>query len=214
MKYTLREAVAVAVKCAREYDKKLANTSILIIYRDRQDNMIKHLIIQFRPSNFQHLTGLLLKDQNGTILENRSILFYHKCIQNALKIDEVDFKPDNTTPLKLEALPRLMDLTKITRITGDYDNARLYLEAEKVVGGINYCLAISADENGFYYPKSALLEDIRNLTNNSSQVLSIFQKTNAETSFHKIRYVAKGLNIQNLKLPNEIKSIITLDYKF
>ena len=35
MEYTNRQAVAVAVACAKEYKQKLANTKLLIIYRDR-----------------------------------------------------------------------------------------------------------------------------------------------------------------------------------
>lgn len=41
---------------------------------------------------------------------------------------------DGTTHLKLAALPVLMDITKITKITGNYNNARSYLFVDKVMG--------------------------------------------------------------------------------
>ena len=60
-------------------------------------------------------------------MRNQSINFYRKCIENKLGLDEFQFKQDGTTQLKLVALPTLMDITKITKITGDYNNVRPYL---------------------------------------------------------------------------------------
>ena len=111
MEYTLRQAVSIAIKCGKEYKKNFANTKILIIYRDRETNTIKSIEIVFRPSNYQHLTGLLLVDNQGNIREKCSVEFYHKCTGNNLKESEVRFKEDGTTSLKLDALPYLMDLT-------------------------------------------------------------------------------------------------------
>lgn len=57
--------------------------------------------------------------------------------------------------MKLSALPVLMDITKITKITGDYNNVRPYLMVDKVMGGVNFCLGLSK-ENNTYVPSSAL----------------------------------------------------------
>lgn len=65
MEYTLKQSVRVAIKCGKEYKRKLANTKILIIYRNRKNNEIESMEIVFRPSNFQHLTGLQLLDADG-----------------------------------------------------------------------------------------------------------------------------------------------------
>ncbi len=136
MEYTLKQAVSIAIKCAREYKRKFANTRVLIIYRNRENNMIESIEIVFRPSNFQHLTGLLLKDKSGNV-------------------------------------------TNITKIVGDYDKSKKWMEADMIVGGINFCLAVSEnteDREHTYFPRSGLLEDIRNITRNPSQVLAIFKK--------------------------------------
>lgn len=210
MEYTKREAVAIVTKCAKEYEKKLAGTTVMIVYRDRMDHKLKYLEIVFNPTNFQHLTGLLLVDKNGNELEHKSLDFYHKCLHNHLSTEEIRFKPDFTTPLKLEALPKLMDLTKITKITGDYDQSKPRLKADKVAGSVNYCLAVSRDEKGMYYPKSGLLEDIRDITMNQSQVLAILQKRRQEKRYRSIKYVAKGLNLLSVRFPEEIADLLQI----
>ncbi|MCD7995119.1 MAG: hypothetical protein LUK37_26405 [Clostridia bacterium] len=63
--------------------------------------------------------------------------------------------------MKLSALPVLMDITKITKITGDYNHVRPYLFVDKVVGGVNFCLGLSKEDD-IYVPSSALLENIKN----------------------------------------------------
>lgn len=212
MEYTNRQAVAVAVACAKEYKKRLANTKLLIIYRDRISNDICYIEVIFRPSNYQHLTGLILLDNEGKVKDKSSIDFYHKCTRNNLKADEIMFKLDGTTPLKLDALPRLMDLTKITKIIGDYNHSKKWLEADVIVGGVNYCLAVSEQADETYFPRSGLLEDIRNITGQCSQVLAIFQKQICDKGKYKeIKNVAKGLDIKSLKIPDDLSEMIQLD---
>ena len=144
------------------------------------------------------------------MLRNQSVNFYRKCIENKLSVNEIRFKADGTTNLKLLALPSLIDVTKITKITGDYNNIRPYLLVDKVMGGVNFCLGLSKEED-FYVPSSALLEDIKNLTDAPSQVLAIMEKEKESTKYSVIRHVAKGLNLKNILLPDKIKEIINLD---
>lgn len=125
-------------------------------------------------------------------------------------LEEFRFKQDGTTHLKLEALPVLMDVTRITKITGDYNNVRPYLFVDKVMGGVNFCLGLSK-ENDTYVPSSALLEDIKRLTDAPSQVLAILEKKMDADTYSTIKHVAKGLNLNNVILPNEINNIINLD---
>lgn len=136
--------------------------SLIIIYREQKDNVIRHIEVTFHKGNYQHLTGLELIDENGNILHRQSENFYRKCIKNRLGTDEFCFKKDGTTPLKLTALPALMDVTKITKITGDYNLGRPYLFVDKVMGGVNFCLGLTKEGNE-YFPSSTLLEDIKKI---------------------------------------------------
>lgn len=108
------------------------------------------------------------------------------------------------------ALPILMDVTKITKITGDYNNVRPYLYVDKVMGGVNFCLGLSKEEK-VYVPSSALLEDIKKLTEAPSQVLAIMEKYIDEEIYVRVKHVAKGLNLKNIKLPDEINNMISLE---
>ena len=92
----------------------------------------------FYARNYQHLTGLELIDKEGNVLHNQSMNFFRKCIENKLGVEEFRFKKDGTTQLKLAALPVLMDITKITKITGDYNNIVLPEEINAMINLDNY----------------------------------------------------------------------------
>lgn len=209
MKFTKEDARRKVLNCAKQYQQRLLNKKLIIIYREKRDNVIRYIEVVFHERNYQHLTGLELIDKNGDVLHNQSMNFYRKRIENKLSVDELRFKPDGTTQLKLEALPVLMDITKITKITGDYNNVRPYLFVDKVIGGVNFCLGLSRDDT-VYVPSSALLEDIKRLTESPSQVLAILERDVDADIYSIIKHVAKGLNLSNITLPQEINAMIDL----
>jgi len=210
MKFTREDARRRVLNCAKQYKQKLLNKKMIIIYRERKDNAVRYIEVVFHERNFQHLTGLELIDRNGNVLRNQSMNFYRKCIENKLGLEEFQFKQDGTTQLKLAALPVLMDVTKITKITGDYNHVRPYLFVDKVMGGVNFCLGLS-QENDVYVPSSALLEDIKRLTEAPSQVLAILEKDVDADIYSTVKHVAKGLNLKKIALPQEINAMIDLD---
>lgn len=64
---------------------------------------------------------------------------------------------------------------------------------------------------GFYVPVSALLEDIKKLSKNQSQVLAIFSKAKTEEIYKTVRYVAKGINLYRIKVPCDVGDKISLE---
>lgn len=210
MKFTKEEARRNVLYCAKQYQKKLLNKKFLIIYREKRDNVIRYIEVVFYERNYQHLTGLELIDYEGNVLRSQSVNFYRKCIENKLGSEEFRFKVDGTTCLKLSALPVLMDITKITKIAGDYNHTRPYLFMDKVVGGVNFCLGLSKEDD-IYVPSSALLEDIKKLTDAPAQVLAILEKKTAEEIYMVVKHVAKGLNLNSIVLTDEINDMISLE---
>ena len=210
MKFTKGDARRRVLNCAKQYQQKLLNKKLIVIYRERQDNAIHYIEVAFHERNYQHLTGLELIDKEGNVLRNQSMNFYRKCIENKLGLEEFRFKQDGTTHLKLAALPVLMDITKITKITGNYNNVRPYLFVDKVMGGVNFCLGLSKVADTFV-PSSALLEDIKKLTDTPSQVLAILEKEADGKIYSTVKHVAKGLNLNTIILPDEMKAMIDLD---
>jgi hypothetical protein len=209
MKFTKEDARRRVLNCAKLYRQKLLNKKMLIIYRDRNDNKIRYIEVVFYERNYQHLTGLELVGKDGRVQKNQSVNFYRKCIENKLSTEEIQFKKDGTSQLKLEALPVLMDVTKITKITGDYNYSRPYLLVDKIIGGVNFCLGLSKEED-VYVPSSALLENIKRLTDAPSQVLVILEKDIDEALYSIVKHVAKGLNLENIRLSDEINAMIDL----
>ena len=208
--YTLEEARRIVMQCAKQYQANLLDKQFILIYRDRNDNKVKALEIKFEKGNYQHLTGIEMIDNEGNVREHVSELFYSKCLNNQLAKDEIQFKKNGTTNLKLLALPVMMGIHKVTKIAGDFNYSRPYLVADKVIGNVNFCLGLRhADE--YYVPVSALLEDIKQLTNVQSQVLAILSRESGEERYTNIRHVAKGLNLNNLNLPEDIMKKISLE---
>ena len=208
--YSLEEARKIVMDCAKQYEKNLLNKNFIIIYRDKLSNQIKDLEVFFGKENYQHLTGIELIDEDGNIREHVSKLFFEKCIKNTLSKKEFQMKKDGTTNLKLQALPTIMEIHKVTKIAGDFNYSRPFLVADKVVGNINFCLGLKCI-NEFFVPVSALMENIKSITTNQSQVLAILSKEAADLIYSNIRHVTKGLNLNNLVIPKNIKSKITLE---
>lgn len=210
MGFTKEEARKKVLNCAKQYQKKLLNKKIIVIYRERYNNTVRYIEVMFYERNYQHLTGIELIDKAGNVLHNQSVNFYRKCVENKLGLEEFQMRADGTSYLKLMALSSLMDITKITKITGDYNNIRPFLFVDKVMGGVNFCLGLSK-EKGVYVPSSALLEDIKKLTNEPSQVLAILEKAVDDNIYVTVKHVAKGLNLNNIVLPDEISILISLE---
>lgn len=76
---------------------------------------------------------------------------------------------------------------------------------------MNFCLGLSREDN-VYVPSSALLEDIKRLTDAPSQVLAILEKDADAAIYSAVKHVAKGLNLNNIALPQEINEMINLDH--
>lgn len=66
MKFTKEDARRRVLNCAKQYQQKLLNKKMIIIYRERRDNKIRSIEVVFYKRNYQHLTGLELIDKNGT----------------------------------------------------------------------------------------------------------------------------------------------------
>lgn len=198
------------INCAKLYQKKLLNKKLLVIYRERTDNTLQFIEICFYERNYQHLTGIELIDEKGNKITGQSRNFFRKCLNGKLSLKEIQFKKDGTTPLKLSALEILMDVTKVTKITGNYNGSRPKLVIDKIIGGVKLCLGL-ANEGKTYVPASALAENAKTLIQNPSQVLAIFEKDKNDTIYSTIKHVAKGLNLNTLTLPQEINNIISLE---
>lgn len=207
--YRKKEAIQIVTKAAKDYKRLLENQNFLFIYRNRSSNQIEYFETLFTARNFQHLTGIQLLSENGSLITNH-IQFYQKCIDNKLSESEIHFKPDGTTPLKLYALPQIIHFLKSSKMTAIYHDIRPKLTIDRLVGTTGFCLGFTYDKRGYYMPSSALLEDIRKLAGESHQILAVLSKTASKEIplYRTIRHTAKGINLENLLLPPDLHALL------
>lgn len=74
----------------------------------------------------------------------------------------------------------------------------------------SYSIGELSREDEEYVTSSALLEDIKKLTDAPSQVLAILEKDIDSEIYENIKHVAKGLNLNNIRLSDEISRMIDL----
>ena len=117
-----------------------------------------------------------------------------------------------TTPLKLAALPRIVNFLSSSKMAAVYHEIRPKLAVDILAGTTNFCLGFTSDKRGYYIPSSALMEDIRKLSLESYQILAILSKpASGKTPFYKdIRYTAKGFHLDALSLPPDLKALLDL----
>jgi hypothetical protein len=211
--YTKKEALKIVIATAKEYHRILEGINYLFIYRNRKNNCVEFFESVFLPRNFLHLTGLEYVNSEGKV-QNNAIDFYNKCIKNILVEEEIRFKADGTTSLKLQALPKLVNFLQFSKITTLYNGVRPKLSMERIAGTTNYCMGFVKD-NEYYVPNSCLLEDIRNLGENPSQILAIFSKSANDKGgvYKNICYVAKGVPIEKIQMPKKLREKIILENK-
>ena len=213
MAYCKRDAIRIVSSAAKEYQKKLEGTNLLFIYRDRKTNQIEFFEAIFLANNFQHLSGIEMIDSDGNRVQSAT-LFYQKCLDGKLKEEEIRFKDDGTTELKLNALPYVVSFIDKSKITGLFNGKGLTLEIDRLVGTVTYCLGFIQDGE-YFYPGSCLLSDFCNLVDVPSQVLAIFSKSveEKEPLYKNIRYLAKGFPIEKVNFPEKLRDKITIENK-
>ena len=97
-------------------------------------------------------------------------------------------------------------------MTAIYNGIRPRLSIDRLAGTTNFCLGFTKDQH-YYVPSSCLLEDIRNLSDVSYQILAILSKP-AKRDFpiyKDIRYVAKGVPLNHLNFSDDLSQKISLE---
>lgn len=189
-----REALQIIVKCAKLYEEKLRDKTLLVIMGSEKSFTYKEMY--FPKKNFLHLTGAKVK-----ISANH---FYNKSIHSKLALDDFQFNDDGTTRLKLNVLPELLSMK--VNMFGTYSGTRPKLYTEKLLGNVRGCLGFirSAEYGNFYVPNTTLETDMRNESKDCKRVLFILRKAKKDTLYSELIYSAKKTNKEILKSINKI----------
>lgn len=203
--YTRKDAIRILTVTAKDYKNILEGRNFLFVFRNRVDNNVDYFETLFLPKNFQHLTGVEYVFDGIVVRE--PIRFYNDCVDGRIRLDRIQFRKDGTTQLKLVALPKIVNFISSSKMTGLYNRVRPKLAVDRLSGTTNFCLGFARDGR-YYAPSSCLLEEIRDLTDKPSQILAVMSKKSGESVYKDIRYVAKGLPFNKLKLPKDLGELI------
>lgn len=168
------------------YEQSLKNKKLLILYGHNANNP-ESIECLFLNTNFKHLTGI---DNNDPPL-----VFYKKCLNRRLSEEDIIFKKDNTTEIKISVLKKTLQLFSNGKMIGIYDDNRMYLQTDKLIGGVNSCLGFILDNNDFYYPNTLIKGDIRHLCSKGSvkPINAILRKDIKADVYEEICYVSKRI---------------------
>lgn len=182
-----KQAFELLNQSATMYKDNLLNNSFLFVFKKNTE--LKNVEVLFLDSNFQHLTGLQTK------LKIRPKIFFEQIINNRFNIENIMFKKDGTTDLKLRVLPNLMNIHKSCKMIGCYNKnnfTQVLLDTDMTIGNIKGCIGISKyNQKKHYYPKTALNQDIRKITYQQYPVLCILKKSSSDKKYNQICYISK-----------------------
>ena len=190
----MENAVRIVIECAKIYDHELAGKSVLFIYGSPEH--AEYIECLFSKSNYLHLTGLIYKGSSATD-------FYRQCLARKLSPSNIALASNGTTRLKLEILPKIVNIHKCAKMIGTYNESKIHLYTEQLVGTQLGCIGFKLD-NGYYVPNTAIREDIRNITTGTKRVLIILRKGCEDEKYNEVCYKAKGLNTDSFGIQSFI----------
>lgn len=188
------------IKYARLYNENLNNKRTMFIYCDTYG---AHQAIEVlcRSANYLHLTGVKTNLQAN--------VFFNRAMGGSLSSKDFEIGNLHGVEKKLYALESIVSLHKNPTMTGDYNNSKIHLTADKIIGTEKFCLALKHDTkrdcyvpNGIYVPVSSLQDRISALVSGKpTRILAVFQKSQSDKEYSVISYIANKTDIRQLRPP-------------
>lgn len=198
---SIKEALKVIVKAAKNYDIKLRDKHFLIVYQE--GSQMKTVSVGFRDMNFLHLTGV------KTNLSAQ--LFYSASISGKLSEKDISLDTKGKAQQKLAVLPYLHEIFCHNCMIGNFINSGVCIKADYFVGDTKAVLSV-----GFRYGKKVDMpvtlynENVKKLSKPTFKVLAIFEKRYNEDVYSICTYLSKGLDMKNLRLSEEIVNMVDI----
>ena len=182
------KAVGIIHECAVLYNKNLSGKNVLYVTEHR--NKPAYFETLFLPQNFLHLTGMKTKLNSDH--------FLRAALNKRLSPSDIEFDAGGTTELKLDILPRLMQIHTTARMIGDYDNTRPLLATDKFAGTITMAVGFINIGN-IYIPNTTLKIDVRSITTHATRrkIIATFTKPRNEAYYSHMTYISKGTTVDD-----------------
>lgn len=195
----IKTAIKIVTEAAREYEERLNDRHFMVVYQEGTET--KTVQFGFRDMNFLHLTGI------ETTLKAKQ--FYRACLDHKLAERDIINFTKGKTQQKLAVLPHLADVLYNNCMIGYSINNGIYLQADYFVGNTKAVLSV-----GFRfgktvdYPVTLYNGDVRKMISPVCKVLAIFSKTYNNEKYTECTYLAKGQQIDKLKLDEVSKTFL------
>ncbi|MDE6728734.1 MAG: hypothetical protein K2J80_12475 [Oscillospiraceae bacterium] len=204
-------AIATLHKAANLFEKYFCHKKLLVIH----NNLISpHCIeVSSEPTGFLHLTGLIV-NKNSLFRDisdkdaNFRRVFYEKCLDGRITINDFDFDSKGEAELKLKVIVNTLTPRSNAKMLGDYNGQRLYFKSHKLMGSESSYLGLFKDEKGYYAVSSVMNDDIRNNVEHigispvTSKIFMILSKGFSEECYNEIicisKYKGKKIDIHDL----------------
>ena len=196
----MQKYLGILFQAAEEYEKNLLGNEFLFIGRDNATGEVTSFETWFAERHFLHLTGI--KPAHGINSER----FFSLCKMKRLRKNDIIALPTGQSALKLDIILPFMDLTKVSKMMGDFGSSGNYIYTEKLSGTTWGCMGFVLDEETHLFAANTLLkEDIRNLAKKTKQIVAIYQKRIGDTLYPDTPITcAKQLRGKTLVWPEEI----------
>lgn len=199
-----QDAIKIVVECAAKFKNELESKSLLFLCIDKHYRT-SYLECKFEAVNYLHLTGLKMReisDEFGTHkISARD--FYEKCLSHHLTVDDFDFAKDGTTPLKLAVLSHVICKNLSANEIGDFNSSTPLLRTDKLVGSVTACMGF-INVKGVFTPNTVLNKDVRDYIKDSVRIIATFRKSNSDSTYSELTYLAKKVDWERIKIPEEL----------
>lgn len=163
--------------CFEDYNTNLFNKTFIVFYGSGP--IYDKIEVSFTKANFKHLTGVIYNKRDPKEL-------FNDLKRNTLKIELLE--EQHYTFLKLRKMSTLSNIFFGRSAIGDYNNHRVDLETDKVVGlSSGYsCLAITKKSERYYAPNSFIDSDIKQEVYNQERVQLVLSRRIQEKLYNLV----------------------------
>lgn len=190
---------------AKTYQDCVLNHQFLFVY-NVGENEYQYVEVRFKKEQYQHLTGTWL-DRVG------SNDFFDRCIAKRISAKDLKTAYDGTTELKLDVLEGAIRGIGKSSMIGIYDESRVYLKTDQLIGGVAWCIGfIPANNPNLPLLANTLLkEDVRNISKGKPyQIVFAVEKLPGEKKYTRINRMVKNIDILSILDQLEIQSKIDI----
>lgn len=209
--YSKNEIIKIVCNSAQRFKENLLNKNILFIFEDKKIKYTNIIQTIFLKSSFLHLTGIkYYKSANK---------FFEDCLDNEISSDNVLIKNKIFTRAKLQVLENAMSINKSAKRIGNFNQNKVNIKVEKVIGNTHYCLGFSNLDSynnklNYYYPKTLIQENLKNNITDDNRIVAIFSKNKTQKLYNEITYISQEANLLGMKENDKVKNLIDFNTIF